>query len=199
MSSRPFAEAQCGDDRARSLVADDPALRRLKQVYRERAEKLANRKAAMPVAATSPTLVFGLNAEQYGLDLQQVVQVMPYEYCTPVPGAPPSLLGVINLRGQIRSVIDLRHTLELPPSDTVVPGYLVILRYHGNVVGVRVDQVERVQHIALAELIPPNNVFAQATTRFVIGVTPDGVSILDPATLFGECIFKANGNSEHQT
>ena len=136
-------------------------------------------------------LVFGLNPEQYGVELRGVMQVVPFAGCTPVPGAPPALLGVMNLRGEIRSVIDLRQILQLQPADDGLPGYLVILRHGDGAVGVRVDQVERVRQVALEELLHPNEELTQLNGRFVLGVTSDKLIVLSAEALFSHSIFTA--------
>src|SRR5437879_4642246 len=102
-------ESQLALDKAR---ADDPE--RLESVYRQRAAQLADRRAQVsgPVSALR-VLVFGLGTERYALEFADLVEMLPFARCTPVPGGPAQLLGVANIHGEIRSVLDLGRLLEL--------------------------------------------------------------------------------------
>jgi chemotaxis signal transduction protein len=158
-------------------------------VCRQRAARLAARRPATAAAATTPILVFGLKPEQYGVALRDVLQVMPFANCTPVPGAPAALLGVLNLRGEIRSVIDLRQILQLPAIEDESGGYLIILRHEDGAVAARVDQVERVRRLAPDELLLPDQEMSHLNGRFAQGVTADKLIVLSTAAIFGHAIF----------
>src|SRR6476469_8975725 len=90
--------------------------------------------------ATREILIFVLGAEEYGVDILKVQEIRGYEKVTPIPSAPAYLKGVVNLRGTIVPVIDLRYD-----AFTVV----VILRLAQRVIGVVVDGVSDV--VALTE------------------------------------------------
>src|SRR5262245_40897225 len=92
-------------------IATDPAI--LEAVYRRRAAQLARRQGELSAKKTFPALVFGLGSERYAIELSELAEVLPYRTATPVPGVSPSLLGVINLRGAIRAIADLRRILEI--------------------------------------------------------------------------------------
>jgi purine-binding chemotaxis protein CheW len=161
---------------------------RLTQVYRQRAARLAARKPIAVAQATTPVLVFELHPELYAIDLASVMQVMPLENCTPVPGAPPSLAGIINVRGEIRSVVDLASLLDLPKRETPEE-YVMLVRHDEHAIGFKVDGLKAIERIAMESLCSANHDKGHSFASYVQGVTPDGVTVLDVAQLFSHPIF----------
>ena len=153
--------------------------RTLEHVYQRRAGHLARRRAAQPVAHTVPALVFGLGAERYAIELSELAEVLPFRGCTAVPGGPSSLLGVMNIRGEIRCLGDLRRILGMESAETTDDtGYVVMLRHHGRTVGFKVDTVENVREIDPTHLAAAGNT-PLAGARFVKALTADGVIVVD--------------------
>jgi purine-binding chemotaxis protein CheW len=157
---------------------------RLATVYQQRAARLAARTAPSSSDATTPVLLFKLAPETYAVELASVTVVTPLTACTPVPGGPPWLAGVMNLRGDVRSVIDLRQMIGLPSSDASTSSHLVVLRHEEHLVCAHVDQVERVTPIALGSLARPSEQMSNVDGRYVRGVTSDNVIVLDVPALF---------------
>ena len=152
---------------------------RLEAVYRQRASQLANRRLALRTAApTRPVLAFFLGAERYGLELIDLAEVLPFGRCTPLPGAQRELLGVINLQGEVRSVLDLSRLLGLPDTNVSTGGYILMLRQQSLQIGLRVDRVEGIQHIVLAELALAGEQGPDSPACFLRGLTPDRLRIL---------------------
>jgi len=122
----------------------------LQQIFRERARTLAaRRETAAAAEETWPGLVFSLRGERFCLPLSALVEVLPFAGHTPIPGAPPELLGVVNIRSEIRAVLDLAQLLKLPAATAAdVRGYIVLVRRNGCEVGLRVDELERIENVA---------------------------------------------------
>ncbi len=99
---------------------------------------------AAPREAAREVLVFVLGAEEYGVDILKVQEIRGYEKVTPIPSTPAFLKGVVNLRGIIVPVIDLRIKFGMadPRYDSFT--VVVILRLEGRVIGVVVDGVSDV-------------------------------------------------------
>lgn len=157
---------------------------RLHEIRRERAARLANREASAIVTADTLRLfVFKLGDELYGVELNHVARVFMQPVITPLPGAPTALLGIVNLQGEVRSVLDLRRLLSLPDGGANADGYVLLLRHNGGLVGLRVEQLDEVRHIARSEvlLLDPNA--HDRFTRFAQCITNDKVVILDTAAL----------------
>jgi purine-binding chemotaxis protein CheW len=171
-------------------LGDDPA--RLEAVYRRRAEQLAVRRGRVSeAAATEPVLVFGMGTERYGLPLRDLEVVLPFANCTPVPGARPELLGVTNVRGEVRSVVDLRRILELPEAPAKGSGYVLLVRHDDQVVGLRVDGLEKAQRVAMGTLVTTVELGTEAHGRYLKGLTPDRVIVLDTAAILNHPVFHA--------
>src|SRR3954471_7430010 len=81
---------------------------RIEEVYRERAAALAGRgRQDDSSSAVLRILAFTVGPERYGLELGDVVELLPFARWTPVPGGPPQLLGVMNVHGEILAIVDL--------------------------------------------------------------------------------------------
>lgn len=169
-----------------SLESDQ---RVIDEVYRRRALRLAGRRPAETVSATLPVLIVGVGPERYAIELSALAEVFPYRGCTTVPGAPPALLGVINVRGDIRSVADLCRLLELTPGEDTPAGYIVMLRHAGNAMGLRVDRIEQVRQIDPVQLLSGTDGAAPIHgSRFVKALTADTVMLLDAGAVLSHLV-----------
>jgi purine-binding chemotaxis protein CheW len=166
----------------RALVADPEKIER---VYRDRAIQMAKRRTrTVDEARTISVLVFSLGRETYGIAISEIVEVLPSAKCTPVPRAAAEIAGVINLRGELRSVIDLRRLLSLPPADDEPVSCILMLRNGRDEVGLKVGQVEKVQTIREDELVAsPEIAGAEESGGYIKALSPDKVIVLNPAAL----------------
>lgn len=99
--------------------------------------------------AAARTLLFRVAGSVYGCDIDAVREIIPYRRATRLPGAPPHVQGLINLRGTIVTVLDLGARLDPSRPPMRDSGGSIILAEHGaRVVGVAVDEVMDVQAIA---------------------------------------------------
>lgn len=169
-----------------ATAAVDPE--RLAAVYRARAAALADRRAGAVGPVDGPrVLVFELAGERYGLDFGDVAELLPFAGCTPVPGGPPEMLGVIGVRGAIRSVFDLGRLLGLPAGGP--GGYVLLARSVGRTCAFRVDRLDAVR--PLAAVTP-----GEAVSPLVRGVTADRVRLLATAAVFAHPVLRpAEGGS----
>jgi purine-binding chemotaxis protein CheW len=183
---RSLQEAETALERA--LVADAGKIDR---VYRERATQMAKRRTRTAAnARTTDLLVFSLGVETYGIAISDIVEVLPSTRCTPVPRAAAEIAGVINLRGELRSVIDLRRLLSMPPAADEPGGNILMLRNGRDEVGLKVGQVEKVQTIREEELASPENSGGEGPGSYVTGLSPDNVIVLNPAALRLHPVFR---------
>lgn len=168
--------------------ADDPE--RAEAVYRQRAAQLASRaEQAGPAAAALRVLVFSLGAERYALAFSDLAEMLPFTGCVPVPGGPPQLLGVANIHGEIRSVLDLGRLLELPETGPAASGYIVLVRKQDRMTALRVDCLETSRLIFLEELAVPSSGETDACFRYLKGLTPDKVRLLNTEALLAHPVF----------
>lgn len=172
----------------RGLVQSD---QRIQEIFHQRSLDLARRQSGQWTKAGCRTLICALGAEKYCLELASLSEILPFGKCTPVPGAPPELLGLINLRGEIRSVISLSRLLRLDSadSDEQAGGYVAMLRSGRVEVGLRVDAVERVAVVSLDSLSLPENDGMGSSQGYVRGVTPDGLIMLNHPAILSHPMF----------
>jgi purine-binding chemotaxis protein CheW len=162
---------------------------RLEAIYRERAARLAGRQTpgAGPAAARR-VLAFVLRGERYALEFADLAAIRPYAGATPVPGGPPVLLGVINIDGDIRSVVDLARLLELPGGENGADGYVLVVRRHGRQVALRVDQLDKIFQVGAGDLVVPEGSTGPAA-HFLRGLTPDRLRLLNTDALLAHPLF----------
>jgi purine-binding chemotaxis protein CheW len=115
---------------------------------------------------------FFLDGLRFGVDVQKVQEVVPYQEMTRVPLAPPTVRGLLNLRGQIVTGIDLRRRLELPERP---PGSLpmnVVLRGEDSPVSFLVDDVGEVIEVAADSCERPPDTLQGRVRELIQGVYP---------------------------
>jgi purine-binding chemotaxis protein CheW len=115
-------------------------------------------------------VVFKLNRENYGVSILQVQEIKKMTDITRVPHAPDYIKGVINLRGSVLPVIDLKKCLELPPADYTDSTRIVIVKVEEILFGVIVDAVSEVAPIDRASIEPPTAVVSGVNAQYLSGV-----------------------------
>ena len=147
---------------------------RIEAAYRRRALRLADEKTAQADAAAGlPVLIFRLAGERYAIELKELADVVPFAGCFPVPGAPPRFLGLIDLRGELRPVLDLLRLLALSKNGEPDCGFVLLLRGRGRRIGLKVDHLEGLREIRPEELSAPGRLDC------VKGVMPDALMLID--------------------
>ena len=132
---------------------------------------------AAPKAAREETrevLVFVLGGEEYGVDILKVQEIRGYEKVTAIPAAPAYLKGVVNLRGIIVPVIDMRIKFGMaePKYDSFT--VVIILRVSGRVIGIVVDGVSDVVALAASEVKPAPALGSIVDSGFLAGLATQG-------------------------
>lgn len=115
-------------------------------------------------------VTFRLENETYGVNVMQVQEVLRYSDIAPVPGAPSYVLGIINLRGSVVTVIDTRSRFGLPPSDITDNTRVVIIESDKQVIGILVDSVAEVVYMKASEIELAPNVGTDESAKFIKGV-----------------------------
>lgn len=125
-------------------------------------------------AVDDPTqrwVTFHMDNETYGINVTQVREVLRITEIAPVPGAPDYVLGIINLRGNVVTVMDTRKRFNLPPTETTDSTRIVIIEVDGQEVGVMVDSVAEVVDIRQSAIESAPNVGSDDSSRYIQGVT----------------------------
>ena len=123
-------------------------------------------------------VTFRLDNEVYGIEVMQVQEVLRVTEITPVPGAPDYILGIINLRGNVVTVLDTRKRFGLPPKEIEDASRIVIIESADQVVGMLVDSVAEVVYLRYSEIESSPNVGNEESSRFIQGVHSRNDSLL---------------------
>ena len=115
-------------------------------------------------------VTFQLGEETYGVNVMQVQEVLRVTEIAPVPGAPSYVLGIINLRGNVVTVLDTRKRFGMPPREVDDASRVLIIESANQVVGILVDSVSEVVYLRGSEIEAAPNVGNEESSRFIQGV-----------------------------
>ncbi len=115
-------------------------------------------------------VVFDLASEYYGVDIGDVREIIRMQTVTRVPGAPPYVEGIINLRGKVIPVIDLRKRLELVVGEQTNESRIVWVTINEQDVGVIVDAVTEVLRIPISSIEPPSSMVSSVDSDYLRGI-----------------------------
>ena len=115
-------------------------------------------------------VTFELNNETYGINVMQVQEVLREIEVAPVPGAPNYVIGIINLRGNVVSVIDARTRFGLASIERTGMSRIIVIEAHKQIIGVLVDGVAEVVDVKLDEIETAPNVGNDESSRYIDGV-----------------------------
>jgi purine-binding chemotaxis protein CheW len=151
-------------------------------------EARARALARVPVEPPRPgemieLVVFVLAGERYGIESRFVREVARLTRFTPVPGAPPFVLGVTSLRGEILALFDLRQLLGVVAVGVTDLGRIVVLGEHRREFGLLADSASEIASVAAASLAQSESAWGRAYVR---GVAPDGLIVLSGEALLGD-------------
>ena len=122
---------------------------------------------------------FRLVNELFALRVADVQEVMMFQKLTPVPLAPPHIIGLLNLRGQIMAAVDLRRRLGFPDRAEGADSSMIVLRAHGVVISLIVDEIGDVLELPAANWREPPDTLAAEHRAFIGGICPtDGNVVL---------------------
>lgn len=157
-----------------------------RRILRERALRLAQRDREQQEGkgASMECLTFCLGRERYAVGSLHVGEVFPLRGSTPLPCVPPFVAGIVNLRGQILSLVDLKVLFGL---STEAPGPLVVvLRSKTMEMGLLVDPPLEVRSLPLDAIHPPIPTLAGPGGAYLLGMAEEDLALLDGGRLLGD-------------
>ncbi len=146
------------------------------------AASVSRQGAGSAIAAHNAThaefLTFRLGGEEYGIDILRVQEIRSYEEPTRIANAPSFIKGVVNLRGVIVPVVDLR--IKLGCDSVEYNGFtvVIVLNVHGRVVGAVVDSVSDVLELDKESIKPSPEMNTSVDTTFITGIASVGDRML---------------------
>ncbi|MGQ9455678.1 MAG: chemotaxis protein CheW [Armatimonadota bacterium] len=144
--------------------------------------------------ASEQLVVMKLANEFYGVDIGAVNTIIRMQEVTAIPRTPDFVEGVINLRGSIIPIVDLRKRFGLPVGEITKASRIVVVEANGQIIGMIVDAVVETLRLPLNAIEPPSPVVSTVDTAYVRGVGKlDGrlIILLDLSKLLTSSEFEA--------
>ncbi|MGC9421805.1 MULTISPECIES: chemotaxis protein CheW [Vibrio] len=116
-------------------------------------------------------VTFQLEEETYGINVMQVREVLRYTEIAPVPGSPDYVLGIINLRGNVVTVIDTRSRFGLMSGEITDNTRIIVIESERQVIGILVDSVAEVVYLRSSEIDTTPSVGTDESSKFIQGVS----------------------------
>jgi len=126
--------------------------------------------AAAPSPSNNEFLSFKLGREEYGIDILKVQEIRSYEAVTRIANAPDFIKGVVNLRGTIVPVVDMRIKFKLSDISYDQFTVVIVLNIAGRVLGMVVDAVSDVITLAAGQIKPAPSFSATFDTDYILGL-----------------------------
>ena len=168
-----------------------PSPEEKKKILKERARTLAREPKGDGLREEQLEIVeFLLASERYAIESSWVREVYPLKDLTPLPGTPSFVLGIINVRGQIVSVVDLKKFFDLPAKGLSSLDKVLIITDGRMEFGLLTDAVAGVREIALREIQPPLPTLTGIRAEYLTGVTADRLAVLDAGKLLADPTMK---------
>lgn len=137
-------------------------------------EQMENEAGLQVSNGSEQYLTFLLGGEEYGLNILNVQEIKGWDSVTPIPNTPVHVLGVINLRGTVVPIIDLRECFSLPSDDFGATTVVIVVKakseVHERVVGIVVDAVSEVYNIPQQSVEPPPAVGTVISIEYIKGL-----------------------------
>jgi purine-binding chemotaxis protein CheW len=121
---------------------------------------------------------FRVGAEMYALDIMKIKEIIRPQKLTPVPKAPAFIEGVINLRGAVIPVADMRKRFDHSISDDNRKNRIVICALSGKIIGLLVDEVSEVRRYSRQEISPAPQFLKGPEAEFFLGVARRGEDLI---------------------
>lgn len=159
-----------------------------------KAEMLRSRARALAQEATSSAttvaalevIEFGLAHERYAIEAAYVREVQPLEDLTPLPGTPPFVAGIVNVRGRILPVIDIKKFFDLPDAGITDVHKILLVHTDEMELGILADTVVGVKSIPMDTMQSSLPTLTGLREEYLKGVTAERLVILDAARILAD-------------
>ena len=164
-----------------------PDAEEAKRILKARARALAHEPAKDEADDDYIEVVeFVLAYEQYAVETRHVREIHPLEHLTPLPCTPAFVLGIVNVRGEILSVIDLRKFFDLPEKGLTDLNKVIVLESENMLFGVLADAVIGARRVRVADIQPSLPTLTGVREAYLMGVTAERTVILDAEKLLAD-------------
>ena len=145
-------------------------------------------------------VVFKLDAAEYAIPASDVLHMESFGGATPVPGTPPHVSGIVQIRGKVVPVLDLRRRFGMAPGKQTIDSRVIVVSCAGRTVGLLADSAREVIRLESDSIKPPPPVIAQQTHGFIRAVAQTGnrlLMLIDCARVIGE--EQEHGSSDERS
>jgi purine-binding chemotaxis protein CheW len=164
-----------------------PEIDDAKQILRVRAKVLARTPdRAQTAQASLEVLEFRLAHERYALENRYVAEVCPLKELTPLPCTPPFVLGIVNVRGRILPVLDLKKFFDLPEKGLTDSHRIILVRGNDLELGLLADVIVDVRSIPADSLQPSLPTLSGIRGDYLKGVTAERLVVLDLSRILAD-------------
>ena len=147
-------------------------------------------------------VIFALADENYGVDINGVREIIRMQDITSVPKAPSFVNGVINLRGKVIPVLDLRRRFSMPETEHTKDSRIVVVDIKGQDIGMVVDAVTEVLRIPNSAVEPPSSIVTTMDSDYLQGIAKlenQLVILLDLTKVFGDDVDQLQASEFTET
>jgi purine-binding chemotaxis protein CheW len=163
-----------------------PSPEKSRRILKQRAEILAREEAEKADEDSIKVVEFLLANEHYGIESHFIGEVYPLKDYTPLPGVPSFVLGLVNVRGRILSVIDIKKFFDLPEKGLSDLNKIIIVKDEKMEFGILADAILGVRNIAVSEIGPSLPTLTGIREEFLQGITGKRMVILDAARILAD-------------
>ena len=158
-----------------------------RRILKSRAQALSRELGTDAAAGETLEVVeFDLAGERYAFPLAEVREVSRLRELTPVPCTPPFVLGIINLRGEIRTVIDLKKFFDLPAAGITELNKIILIQHGDLPLGILADAIRGVRRIAIGDLQPALPTLTDVRADYLRGITSERLVVLDAGKILSD-------------
>lgn len=166
-----------------------------RKILRHRAKELAKRPEIEEDTGSCLEIVeFQLAHERYGIEAGYIREVWPLKDYTPLPFTPPFIMGIINVRGQILSLMDIKKFFDLPDKGLTDLNKVIILHDNEMELGILADMIIGVQSVPLKNIQLRLATLSGINASYLKGITKDRLVILDSKKILSDKKIIVHGN-----
>jgi purine-binding chemotaxis protein CheW len=178
-------------------TAQEPAARKSTEILKNRAEELAVELAEGQSGGNFiEVLEFVLASEHYGIETNLIGEVYPMKEYTPVPGAPNFVMGLINIRGRIVSVNDIRRFFDLPIKGLSDLNRVIVVQTPRMELGILADRIIGVRSVQADALQTSLPTLTGIRAEYLRGIALDGLIVLDVEKMVSDTKLIVNEEAE---
>ncbi|MDD4603198.1 MAG: chemotaxis protein CheW [Bacteroidales bacterium] len=150
------------------------------EILQERAQKISGLRTEKElIEETILAVEFLLLPETYAIDSAFVSEVLPLRNLTVIPGTPPFIIGVINVRGKIISVVNFKNLFNLKEKGVSALNKIIIIKHQQMEFGILTDEITGTKQLDMNSLSSPPVTLHGAGVDYIQGITPHGIIVLN--------------------